>query len=239
LVVWQAASSSGLLSSAVFPSPLDAVRAFATYASSGFIDHTFVADIAATLGRVGVSLALAIATGIPLAIAMGWSPRARSVVGPVVDAYRPIPPLAYFPLLVIWFGIGETSKVILLYLAAVVPILLITSDAVSKVSQTRIDGARSLGATQLSVLTRVVLPSTLPEAITATRVAFGVTYATVVAAELIAAPTGLGSLVFASQERGRTDLTFAVIVVMGLIALGVNYGFSELARRMCPWASFR
>lgn len=149
-----------------------------------------------------LALLAAVVIGIPVGIAMGLSPTVRGILDPIIELYRPAPPLAYLPLMVIWFGIGENSKILLIYLAIFAPVAMSALAGVKSVQQVRIRAARSLGASRAQVLWFVILPGALPEILTGLRIGLGVGWSTLVAAELIAATRGLGFMV---QSAGSSS----------------------------------
>ena len=201
----------------------------------GFMDATLWQHLAASLGRILVALLAAVIVGIPVGIAMGLNDTVRGILDPLIEIYRPAPPLAYLPLMVIWFGIGETSKILLIYLAIFAPVTLSAVAGVRSVAQVRVRAARALGATRWQVLLFVVLPSALPEILTGIRIGLGVGWSTLVAAELIAATRGLGFMVQSAGEFLATDVVLAGIGVIAVIAFGLELGLRALQRRLTPW----
>lgn len=173
--------------------------------------------------------------GIPVGIAMGLSPTVRGILDPLIELYRPVPPLAYLPLMVIWFGIGETSKILLIYLAIFAPVAMSALAGVKSAQQVRIRAAQSLGASRTQVLLFVILPGALPEILTGLRIGLGVGWSTLVAAELIAATHGLGFMVQSAGEFLATDVVLAGIAVIAAIAFGLELGLRALQRRLTPW----
>lgn len=201
----------------------------------GFMDATLWQHLAASLLRILTALAAAVLIGIPVGIAMGLSPTVRGILDPLIELYRPVPPLAYLPLMVIWFGIGETSKILLIYLAIFAPVAMSTMAGVRSASQVRIRAARALGATRSQVVWHVILPGALPEILTGFRIGLGVGWSTLVAAELIAATRGLGFMVQSAGEFLATDVVLAGIGVIAVIAFCLELGLRALQRRLTPW----
>lgn len=192
LTVWWTVAALQLISPLFLP-PLQQVLAkLLTIAGpQGFMDATLWQHLAASLTRIVLALLAAVVIGIPVGIAMGLSPTVRGILDPVIELYRPVPPLAYLPLMVIWFGIGETSKILLIYLAIFAPVAMSALAGVKSAQQVRIRAAQSLGASRAQVLWFVILPGALPEILTGLRIGLGVGWSTLVAAELIAATRGL------------------------------------------------
>ena len=236
LVIWWAVAALALISPLFLPSPGQVLSKLLTIASpQGFMDATLWQHLAASLGRILVALLAATIVGIPVGIAMGLSPTVRGILDPIIELYRPVPPLAYLPLMVIWFGIGETSKILLIYLAIFAPVAMSALAGVKSAQQVRVRAAQSLGASRLQVLWLVILPGALPEILTGLRIGLGVGWSTLVAAELIAATRGLGFMVQSAGEFLATDVVLAGIAVIAIIAFGLELGLRALQRRLTPW----
>ncbi|WP_421081259.1 taurine ABC transporter permease TauC [Serratia fonticola] len=236
LAVWWAVTALQLISPLFLPAPQQVLHQLVVIASpQGFMDATLWQHLAASLGRILVALLAAVVIGVPVGIAMGLSDTVRGLLDPLIEIYRPVPPLAYLPLMVIWFGIGETSKILLIYLAIFAPVTLSTVAGVRSVAQVRIRAAQALGASRWQLLCFVVLPSALPEILTGIRIGLGVGWSTLVAAELIAATRGLGFMVQSAGEFLATDVVIAGISVIAIIAFGLELGLRALQRRLTPW----
>ncbi len=201
----------------------------------GFMDATLWQHLAASLLRILTALTAAVLLGIPVGIAMGLSPTVRGILDPLIELYRPVPPLAYLPLMVIWFGIGETSKILLIYLAIFAPVAMSTMAGVRSAQQVRLRAAQALGASRAQVVWHVILPGALPEILTGFRIGLGVGWSTLVAAELIAATRGLGFMVQSAGEFLATDVVLAGIGVIAVIAFCLELGLRALQRRLTPW----
>ena len=207
LTVWWAVAALQLISPLFLPPPQQVLAKLLTIAGpQGFMDATLWQHLAASLTRIVLALLAAVVIGIPVGIAMGLSPTVRGILDPIIELYRPVPPLAYLPLMVIWFGIGENSKILLIYLAIFAPVAMSALAGVKSVQQVRIRAARSLGASRAQVLWFVILPGALPEILTGLRIGLGVGWSTLVAAELIAATRGLGFMV--QSAGGSSQLTW-------------------------------
>ena len=236
LVIWWAVAAAHWVSPLFLPPPGQVLNKLLTIASpQGFMDATLWQHLAASLGRIVVALLAATLIGIPVGIARGLSPTVRGILDPLIELYRPVPPLAYLPLMVIWFGIGETSKILLIYLAIFAPVAMSTLAGVKSAQQVRIRAAQSLGANRAQVLWLVILPGALPEILTGLRIGLGVGWSTLVAAELIAATRGLGFMVQSAGEFLATDVVLAGIAVIAIIAFSLELGLRALQRRLTPW----
>ncbi|ANG91683.1 taurine ABC transporter permease TauC [Enterobacteriaceae bacterium 155047] len=236
LAVWWGVTALQWISPLFLPPPGQVLaKLMAIAGPQGFMDATLWQHLSASLGRILVALAAAVLVGIPVGIAMGLSPVVRGILDPLIELYRPVPPLAYLPLMVIWFGIGETSKILLIYLAIFAPVALSAVAGVKSAQQVRLRAAQSLGASRLQVLWYVILPGALPEILTGLRIGLGVGWSTLVAAELIAATRGLGFMVQSAGEFLATDVVLAGIMVIAVIAFGLELGLRALQRRLTPW----
>ncbi|TIT84565.1 MAG: ABC transporter permease subunit, partial [Mesorhizobium sp.] len=173
LAAWAASAELQLVSPVFLPSPAAVWAKFVTVARDGFVDATLLQHVAASLWRVFAALIAAIVIGVPVGLAIGISQIGRGLFDPLLEFLRPIPPLAYLPLIVIWFGIGEPSKILVIAIAMLAPVALSTAAGVRGVSRERIDAARSLGATRRQVVRHVMLPSALPSILTGLRIALG------------------------------------------------------------------
>lgn len=188
-----------------------------------------------SLIRVFVGFALGCLFGIPLGFAMGLNSWMRGWFDPIVEFMRPVPPLALIPLIIIWFGIGEQGKISLLFLAALWIMTIAARAGVSGVNISKVHAAYSLGATKRQLLTRVILPNSLPEIFTGARVAMGVCWGTVVAAELVAAETGAGKMIIAASKFQLTDIVIVGIILIGVIGYGIDILMRNAERYLVPW----
>ncbi|MBA4707040.1 taurine ABC transporter permease TauC [Aquitalea aquatica] len=232
---WWGLSHSGIVPPLFLPSPEAVLAKLVTVSTQGFMDATLWQHLAASLQRIVLALAAAVLLGIPLGVLMGVSPVARGLLDPLIEAYRPVPPLAYLPLIVIWFGIGELSKVLLIFLAVLAPVIIATSHGVAQVSRNRLRAAQTLGASRSQLLWFVILPEALPEILTGIRIGLGTGWSTLVAAELVAATRGLGFMVQSAAQFLVTDVVILGIVVIAVIAFALELGLRLLQRRLAPW----
>ena len=235
LAVWWATTTAGLIAPLFLPSPQAVLGKFWLVATKGFMDSTLWQHLAASLGRVLCALIAAVVLAIPTGIAIGLSRIAQGVLDPLIELYRPVPPLAYLPLIVIWFGIGELSKVLLIFLAIYAPIAIATAGGVRQVSQNRLRAAQSLGATRVQLLRYVVLPSAVPDILTGIRIGLGTGWSTLVAAELVAATSGLGFMVQSAAQFLVTDVVILGIGVIAIIAFALELSLRAVSRRLAPW----
>ena len=200
LVLWWLVTALGLVKPLFVPSPQSVLAKFAQIWRDGFTNTSFLDHVLISTARVFGAFILACAIGLPLGLAMGMSPLIRGIFDPPIEFYRPIPPLAYLPLMIIWFGIGETSKVLLIFLSIFAPIVLGARSGVKSAAIEQIHAAYSFGATRWQVMRHVILPSAMPEILTAMRVGVGFGWTTLVAAEMVAATSGLGYMVLSASQ---------------------------------------
>lgn len=235
VALWWIASRYQWVNRLFLPSPAEVWSAFADIAREGYKGSTLPAHIAASLRRIAIAMALVFVTAVPLGILCGRSRFVRAVFDPIIEFYRPLPPLAYYSLLVLWFGIGDTSKVVLLFLSGFAPMFIAAVYSASRIPADRINGARTLGANGFKLYAFVIFPSCLPDLLTGLRTSVGVTYATLVAAEMVAALSGIGWMALDASKYLRSDIVYAVIIIMGIIAIVIDSAIRLLIRRVSPW----
>ncbi|WP_062111618.1 ABC transporter permease subunit [Aureimonas sp. AU40] len=236
LLAWWLAASLRLVPPLFLPSPEAVLAKLVVVWREGYVDATLPSHLLASVGRVFGALAGAAAIGVPMGLAIGLSPFARGVIDPLLEFVRPIPPLAYLPLVVIWVGIGEASKLLVIGLAMLAPIAISTATGVRAVSRERVNAARALGASGGQVIRHVVLPSALPGILTGLRIALGAGWSTVVAAELIGARAGLGFMIQSASQYLATDIVVMGILVIAAVAFALEATLRWLERRFVPWA---
>jgi taurine transport system permease protein len=217
------------------PSPFAIVEKFIAIWNNGFTGTPFLEHVWISTLRVFGAFALACLIGLPLGLAMGMSPVMSGIFDPPIEFYRPIPPLAYLPLMIIWFGIGETSKVLLIFLSVFAPVVLGARSGVKSAAIEQIHAAYSFGATRWQVMRHVILPSALPEILTAMRIGIGFGWTTLVAAEMVAATKGLGYMVLSASQFLQTPVVIMGIFVIAIIAFAFDMLVRMLERRLVPW----
>lgn len=178
---------------------------------------------------------LAVLTAVPVGILMGVNRVARGIFDLLVEFYRPLPPLAYLPLVVIWMGIGEGSKILFIYLAMFAPLALSARAGVRSVAIEQIHAAYSMGGSRRQVLFHVIVPAALLDILTGMRIAIGFGWTTLVAAEMVAATAGLGFMVLTASKFMATEVVVLGILVIGALALLFDLGMRWLERRLVPW----
>ncbi|MET9534393.1 MULTISPECIES: ABC transporter permease [unclassified Streptomyces] len=201
----------------------------------GYQGHTLIEHLGISLRRIGIGAGAGVLAGLVAGLLMGTLPWVRVVFEPAVAFLRTLPPLAYFSLLIIWFGIDEAPKLWLLAVAAMPPVAVATASAVASAPASLMEAARAIGARRSQVVTSVVLPSALPEILVGVRLAFGIAYSSVVAAETVNGLPGIGGMIRDAQRYNQSD-----VVVLGLFAIGVSgLLIDALLRiaenRLAPW----
>ena len=223
LLVWHVSVKwSG---SKVFPSPGDVQSGMAELLRKGLL-WSYVLD---SLGRVATGYLLAVAVAIPIGLLLGWYPAAAQVVNPVVQMLRPISPIAWIPVSIMWFGVGNTAAVFLIFLASFFPVVVATMNGVRNVPSMFRRAGRNFGLSPVALLARVVFPAALPSILVGLRIALGIAWLVVVAAEMIAVNSGLGYLVIDSRNSGkRYDLVVAAMILIGVIGLALDIAIRRL-----------
>jgi NitT/TauT family transport system permease protein len=232
IVAWFVVASSHIVNPIFLPSPTAVIKAGIALARSG----TLLGDVGATLSRVAIGFALVVVVSVPLGIAMGTMRAARALFEPMIGLVRYMPAPAFIPLLIIWLGLGEGSKIALLFIGTVFFNTLMTADAAALVPKQLIDVSFTLGASRWVVLRKVILPHSVPGIIDSMRVNIAATWNLVVVAELIAAQAGLGYRITRAQRFLQTDQIFAVLIVIGLVGVSMDLGFRLLRKGVARWA---
>lgn len=229
LVLWELAGRLGWVGHFILPWPslvLSAAQA------EGF---SFLIDSAMSLGRVGVGFMLAVVLGTICGLAFGLNRTFRNLAEPFFHFLRPIPPVAWIPLAILWFGLGDAPAYFLTFIAAFFPIVMGAASGVKQIAPEHFQVAASLGASRKMLFKRVILPGALPQILNGCRIGFGISWMAVVAAEMIAAQNGLGHLIHAGQDILRTDLVIAGMAMIGLIGLLGDWALRRFARWLAPW----
>ncbi|HEX5233950.1 MAG TPA: ABC transporter permease [Silvibacterium sp.] len=209
----------------IFPSPLEVERGLSELVHQGVLYR----DILDSLRRVAIGYFAAVATGIPLGLLFGWYPAINQVVNPVVQLLRPISPIAWIPVAIIFFGVGDYAAIFLVFLGAFFPIVVTCVDGVSNVPLIYRRAGRNFGLTPAQLLSRVVFPAALPQILVGLRIAFGIAWLVVVAGEMIAVDSGLGYLIIDSRNSGkRYDLVVGAMLLIGIIGLALDFLFRRI-----------
>lgn len=248
IIIWEAVARAGVFSpvvlpppSAVFnrwlasamPSPVSSVAkdGWFYWAFSGELIH----DSIGSLGRVIVGFLVGAILALPLGLVMGASERVYQLMNPLIQVLRPIPPIAYIPLSIVWFGLGNPPAIFLIALGAFFPVLMNTIAGVRQVDGIYIRAARNLGANQWALFTRVILPAATPYILAGIRIGIGTAFIVVIVAEMIAVPDGLGYRILEAREYLWSDKIIAGMITIGLLGLMIDIGVSRLNDWLLRW----
>ncbi len=229
------AGEKPLVPALFLPSPLAVWNKFVSVSLEGYQGFTLLEHTWASLERIFSAFFFAVIVGIPVGIAMATNRIMRGIFDPIIEFYRPLPPLGYLPLTVIWFGIDETQKLVLLFLAMFAPIVLNARAGVRSVAIEQIHAAYSQGASRGQVLWHVIMKGSMPEIMTGLRIGIGFGWTTLVAAELVATREGLGAMIMTASEFLVTDIVVMGIIVIGVIAYLFDLFMRWIERRLVPW----
>jgi taurine transport system permease protein len=235
VLLWALVTHLKLIKPLFLPSPQAVWQQFHEYLTGTANDKPLWQHFVASILRVAVAFWAAFLTAVPIGIAMGMSRWARGIFDPPIEFYRPLPPLAYLPLIIIWFGIDELPKVLLIYLACFAPLALAARSGMKSAAQEQINAAYSMGATYGQVIRHVILPSALPEILIGMRIAIGFGWTTLVAAEMVAANVGLGQMVLNASNFLRTDIVIMGIIVIGVVAYLFDLFMRWVEHKLVPW----
>lgn len=214
-----------LSGSDLFPKPLEVLAGIVELATKGLL----VKYVVASLFRVTIGFVLAVLVGVPLGLVCGWIPTLARALNPLIQVLRPISPIAWIPVAILWFGVDDRAPIFLIFLASVFPITVSSMAAVQGIQPVYLRAARNFGLGRAELFRRVILPATLPQILTAVRITLGIAWLVVVAAEMIAVNSGLGFLIIDARNAGkRYDLVVAGMVLIGLIGLCLD----QLVRRL-------
>jgi NitT/TauT family transport system permease protein len=209
----------------IFPTPMDVQRGLGQLAHKGLL-WRYIGD---SLCRVGAGYALGVACGVPLGMVLGWYPLAGTTANPVVQMLRPISPLAWIPLAIVWFGVGDFAAIFLIFVGSFFPVVVSTASGVRNIPEMFLRAGSNFGLSPVGLLRRVVFPAALPQIIVGLRISLGIAWLVVVAAEMIAVDSGLGYLIIDSRNAGkRYDLVLAGMLLIGLIGLSLDTGIRRL-----------
>lgn len=226
---------NAILNDRTFPTQRDTWDAFVELWRTGFRNISLWEHTSASLSRVAQGMFWGIVAGVPIGFAMGLSSKLRGAFDTPVELLRPIPPLALLPLFILWFGIGDRSAVNLLIFASIWIMIIAARAGVRTVKLSKVRAAYSLGASKFQILVRVILPNALPEIFTGTRVALGVSWGTLVAAELVGTSTGLGAMIFAARPFFRIDVMIVGVIIIATLGVLMDVGMRYLEAKLIPW----
>ena len=236
LASWVLVTEMGWANELFLPKPQAVWAAFVKTMTKGYQGATLLQHVGASLYRILTAFALACLVGIPLGVLMGVSRDARSIFNPLIEFYRPLPPLGLYTLLVMWLGIGESSKLALLFLAGLPGIVISTIQAVSSIDPIYVRAAQSLGAKPRDLVLYVYLPAAGPLILAGMRISLGFTYTVLVAAEIVAASSGVGWMIWDAAKFLLSDVVIMGLIVLGLTGVLLDLAMRAIAKLLMPWS---
>lgn len=235
VMIWFALTSLDLVDPKLVPHPVAVARAFVEIIKNGYRNYTLIEHLFASLGRLLLALFAAILVGVPLGLYSGYNAKVKAILDPIIEFYRPLPPLAYYTILILWLGIDNSSKVVLLFLASFAPIYIACVSAVEKVKEDYVKSAYVVGASKQQVFFHVIFPACLPDIFVGLRTGLGVAYTTLVSSEMVAAKSGIGWMVLDASRYLRSDIIFLGIIIMGITGILLDKGIQRIAYKLVPW----
>jgi NitT/TauT family transport system permease protein len=231
LALWYLVRLSGLVQASLVPTPWAvAVKWWQLVTEAGFLMDMFMST-----QRVLLGVTFGIVAAVPVGFLLGWYQPVRQFIDPLINFFRALPPIALIPLVIVYFGIGEIAKVVILFYASFFAGVIVMYEGIAQISPIYLRVARTLGARDFEIFWRVIVPLAVPHMLTALRVALGVAWATLVASELIAAQQGLGAVIQDASSFFQLDTIYAGIITIGAIALVMDYLLRRLSRRLVSW----
>jgi len=230
LAIWYAIRASGFINPALVPAPHQVAAKFMELSQG-----RLWMDVLMSTQRVFFGVALGVLLAVPVGFCLGWYRGVRRFMDPVINFFRALPPIALIPLVIVYFGIGESAKIAILFYASFFAGVIVMYEGIAQISPIFIKVARTLGATDLEIFRKVIVPLTIPHILTAVRVALGVAWATLVASELIAAQQGLGALIQDASAFFQLDTIYVGIICIGFIALVMDLALRAATRRLVAW----
>jgi taurine transport system permease protein len=236
VLIWHLSGLIGLLSPLILPSPGEIWLSTLEILEQGYHKVSLWQHIGVSMGRALLAFALAVLAGVPMGLAMGLFPGLSSALEPFVQFFRPLPKIALIPLAILWLGIGEVSKIFLIFLSTLFTVVVGSAASVKSVSQGRLRLGKALGASHYQLVRHIILPASLPEIITSVRLAVGVGWTTLIAAEMVAAESGIGWMVMNASSYMRTDLVMLGIILLGLTGYLLDLVLVLAGKLLAPWA---
>lgn len=231
VAAWYGLAYSGLINEALIPTP----HAVAVRFWELLTQARLPLDIWMSTQRVFLGVTAGITLAVPVGFVLGWYRQIRSFIDPLINFFRALPPIALIPLVVVYFGIGEFAKVVILFYASFFAGVIVMYEGIAQISPIYVRVAKTLGATDGEIFRKVIIPLTMPHMLTALRVALGVAWATLVASELIAAQQGLGALIQNASSFFQLDIIYVGIICIGFIALAMDLALRAFTRRLVSW----
>lgn len=231
LAIWEWLARSGRISILFFPPPTSILGTFFEVIANGKL----LLHLKATLSRLVLGFTLGCLPGLILGLTMGWSPRVRGIVDPIIAGLHPIPKIAIFPLILVIFGIGENSKIVAIAVASFFPMLINSMAGVRQINPIYFEVTQNFGANPWKTFTRVVFPGSLPMVLTGARLAFNIALVISIAVELLAAKEGLGVMIWFSWQTLRIEELYSSLIATAALGIGANLTIQYLSSRLAPW----
>jgi sulfonate transport system permease protein len=235
LALWQAASAAGWVNPYLLPSPMRVLAAILDAGARGELAR----HVAASLLRVGEGFGITVCLALPLAVLASFAPGLTTAFNPILTMLRNIPPLALIPVLILWFGLGESSKLALIVLTSFFPVFMGAVTGLGGVDPRLVEMGRSLGFSRMSILRRIQFPESVPSLLNGLRLGLGYSWRAIIGAEMIAASSGLGYWILDAEEMARIDVVFAGIFVIGILGFLLDRAAHLAASRLLPWLDVR
>jgi NitT/TauT family transport system permease protein len=231
VLLWYAIAYSGLINPSLVPTPHAVAERFWELLTRARLPT----DMWMSTQRVFLGVSLGIIFAVPVGFMLGWYQNVRTFIDPVINFFRALPPIALIPLVIVYFGIGEVAKIVILFYASFFAGVIVMYEGVAQISPIYVRVARTLGASDSEIFRKVIIPLTVPHMLTALRVALGVAWATLVASELIAAQQGLGALIQNASSFFQLDIIYVGIICIGFIALAMDLALRAVSKRLISW----
>lgn len=232
LIIWSLLTYTGFVKSFFLPSPTQVIDAIVKL----FVDFNLTYDILMSVYRILVGFILAVIVAVPLGVLVGTIKSVEAFVEPLASFIRYIPPSAFVPLSILWFGVGDIEKFFIIFIGVAPYLLLLVADAVANIKSEFIEAGYTLGADIKQIYTKIIIPYSLPGILDSIRIMFGATWTFIILVEIIAASSGLGHVLIQSQRFLQTTNVIAVIIIIGLLGLVTDYLFKITYKKFFPWS---
>ena len=232
VLLWQSVATSGRT---MLPTPMETMRRLVTVWSSKIAKQPMIFHVLISVKRIVVALLAAVALGVPFGVALGWNKTFRAICKPIFEIIRPIPPIAWVPLVTLWFGTGELPRILIIFIGVLMPIVVNSFAGVTMVPSLNFSVGKIFGANSRQMLFDIVLPSSLGAIFAGIRTAVGTGWMVLLAAEMLAAKSGIGFLIMQGSNANDLELAIVGMFMIGILGAVFAYGFDYLERWLCPW----
>jgi ABC-type nitrate/sulfonate/bicarbonate transport system permease component len=229
---WQIIAASGRT---MLPAPSEALRRLVTVWSTTIANQPMIVHVGVSTQRIVISLLAAVVFGVPFGVALGWNKTFRAIFKPIFEIIRPVPPIAWVPLVTLWFGTGEVPRMLIIFIGVLMPIVINSFSGVAMVPTLKFEVGRVFGANNRQMLFDIVLPSSLEAIFAGIRTAVGTGWMVLLAAEMLAARSGIGFLIMQGSNTNDLELAIVGMIMIGILGAAFAYGFDYLERWLCPW----